>query len=125
VEIRPVMAERTILICEDESALRELIRVSLGAGFEFIEASDGREALELAKTHNPDVVVLDLMIPGLSGLDVLARLRDEADGHRVPVVVISAWSDARDEAFAAGADRFVLKPFIPDDLRAVIEELVP
>lgn len=116
---------RTILICEDEAALRELIRVSLGAGYGFIEASDGVEALELAKTAKPDVVVLDLMIPGLSGLDVLAQLRGDEDGNRVPVVVISAWSDARDEAFAAGADRFVLKPFVPDDLRAVVEELVP
>lgn len=115
----------TILICEDESALRELIRVSLGAGFGFIEASDGMEALELAKQHRPDVVVLDLMLPGLSGLDVLAQLRAEENGDTLPVVVISAWGDARDEAFAAGADRFVLKPFIPDDLRAVVEELVP
>jgi CheY-like chemotaxis protein len=116
---------RTILICEDEAALRELIRVSLGEGYGFVEASDGVEALELAKSEKPDVVVLDLMIPGLSGLDVLAELRADENGNRVPVVVISAWSDARDEAFAAGADRFVLKPFVPDDLRAVVEELVP
>jgi DNA-binding response OmpR family regulator len=122
-EIQPVSAERIILICEDESALRELVRVSLGAGFGFIEASDGNEALELAKQHKPDVIVLDLMLPGLSGLDVLAQLTEDDNG--APVVVISAWSDARDEAFAAGADRFVLKPFVPDDLRAVIEELVP
>lgn len=119
-----VKPARTILICEDEAALRELIRVSLGASFGFIEASDGVEALQLAKTEQPDVIVLDLMIPGISGLDVLARLRQEENGHRLPVVVISAWGDARDEAFAAGADRFVLKPFIPDDLRAVVEELV-
>jgi CheY-like chemotaxis protein len=119
-----VTRARTILICEDEPALRELIRVSVGGGFEFIEASDGVEALELAKAHNPDVVVLDLMIPGLSGLDVLAELRQEESGREVPVIVISAWSDARDESFAAGADRFVLKPFVPDDLRAVVEELV-
>jgi CheY-like chemotaxis protein len=119
-----VKPPRTILICEDEAALRELIRVSLGASFGFIEASDGVEALELAKSEQPDVIVLDLMIPGISGLDVLARLRQEENGHRLPVVVISAWGDARDEAFAAGADRFVLKPFIPDDLRAVVEELV-
>lgn len=118
-------AARTILICEDEAALRELVRVSLGAGFGFIEASDGMEAIELAKTHKPDVIVLDLMLPGLSGLDVLAQLRGDANGTRFPIVVISAWGDARDEAFAAGADRFVLKPFIPDDLRAVVEELVP
>jgi DNA-binding response OmpR family regulator len=121
-ESQPVSAERIILICEDESALRELVRVSLGAGFGFIEASDGNEALELAKQHKPDVIVLDLMLPGLSGLDVLAQLTEDENG--APVVVISAWSDARDEAFAAGADRFVLKPFVPDDLRAVIEELV-
>ena len=116
---------RTILICEDEAALRELIRVSLGAGYGFLEAADGVEALELAKTSKPDVLVLDLMIPGISGLDVLTQLRADENRSKVPVVVISAWSDARDEAFAAGADRFVLKPFIPDDLRAVVEELVP
>jgi DNA-binding response OmpR family regulator len=116
---------RTILICEDEAALRELIRVSLGTGFGFIEASDGHDALELAREHRPDVVVLDLMLPGLSGLDVLAQLRAESNGRKLPIVVISAWGDARDDAFAAGADRFVLKPFIPDDLRAVVEELVP
>jgi CheY-like chemotaxis protein len=122
---KSVSAERVILICEDESALRELVRVSLGAGFGFIEASDGHEALQLAKQHRPDVIVLDLMLPGISGLDVLSRLTADENGSRAPVVVISAWSDARDEAFAAGADRFVLKPFVPDDLRAVIEELVP
>jgi DNA-binding response OmpR family regulator len=124
-ETKPVSTERTILICEDEAALRELVRVSLGAGFGFIEACDGNEALELAKEHRPDVIVLDLMLPGLSGLDVLAELKRDDNGSRPPVVVISAWGDARDEAFAAGADRFVLKPFVPDDLRAVIEELVP
>jgi CheY-like chemotaxis protein len=119
-----VTRARTILICEDEAALRELIRVSLGPAFGFIEAADGVEALELVKSEKPDVVVLDLMIPGISGLDVLARLRAEEEGGKLPIVVISAWSDARDEAFAGGADRFVLKPFIPDDLRAVVEELV-
>jgi DNA-binding response OmpR family regulator len=120
---KPVTTDRTILICEDEAALRELVRVSLGEGFGYLEASDGLEALELARAHGPDVVVLDLMIPGLSGLDVLAKLREESKD--LPIVVISAWGDAREEAFAAGADRFVLKPFDPDDLRAVVEELVP
>jgi len=124
-ETTPVTTTRTILICEDEAALRELVRVSLGDGFGFIEASDGVEALELAREHRPDVIVLDLMLPGLSGLDVLSRLREEANQSNLPIVVISAWSDARDDALAAGADRFVLKPFLPDDLRAVVQELVP
>jgi CheY-like chemotaxis protein len=116
---------RTILIREDEAALRELIRVSIGVGFGFLESADGVEALKLVKAHRPDVIILDLMLPGLSGLDVLAQLRADDNGRRLPVIVISAWSDARDEAFAAGADRFVLKPFLPDDLRAVVEDLVP
>jgi DNA-binding response OmpR family regulator len=120
-----VTTTRTILICEDEAALRELIRVSIGSGFGFLEATDGVEALEMAHEHHPDVVVLDLMLPGVSGLDVLSQLRAEANGANLPIVVISAWGDAREDALAAGADRFVLKPFIPDDLRAVVEELVP
>jgi DNA-binding response OmpR family regulator len=120
----PVTADPTILICEDEASLRELVRVSLGENYGFLEATDGNEALDLARTERPDVVVLDLMLPGLSGLDVLAKLREDRNGKQVPVVVISAWGDARDDAFAAGADRFVLKPFDPDDLRAVVEELV-
>jgi DNA-binding response OmpR family regulator len=124
-ETKPVSATRTILICEDEAALRELVRVSIGSGFGFIEARDGHEALEMAREHHPDVIVLDLMLPGISGLDVLSQLRDEANGTNLPIVVISAWGDAREDALAAGADRFVLKPFIPDDLRAVVEELVP
>jgi two-component system, OmpR family, response regulator len=119
-----VTPSRTILICEDEAALRELVRVSLGSNYGYLEASDGVEALELAKMHSPDVVVLDLMLPGLSGLEVLARLREDDGAQRLPVVVISAWGDAREEAFEAGADRFVLKPFDPDDLRAVVQELV-
>jgi DNA-binding response OmpR family regulator len=113
---------RTILICEDEAALRELVRVSIGSGFGFI---DGHQALDMAREHHPDVIVLDLMLPGISGLDVLSQLRDEANGTNLPIVVISAWGDAREDALAAGADRFVLKPFIPDDLRAVVQELVP
>jgi DNA-binding response OmpR family regulator len=116
---------RTILICEDEAALRELVRVSIGSGFGFIEATDGHQALDMAREHHPDVIVLDLMLPGISGLDVLSQLRDEANGTNLPIVVISAWGDAREDALAAGADRFVLKPFIPDDLRAVVQELVP
>jgi CheY-like chemotaxis protein len=124
-ETEQVTPTRTILICEDEAALRELVRVSLGEHFVYLETADGLEALELARSHRPDVFVLDLMIPGLSGLDVLSKLRADANGGKMPVVVISAWGDAREEAFAAGADRFVLKPFLPDDLRAVVEELVP
>ena len=67
---------KTILICDDEPALRELIRASMDDGYEFAEASDGIVAIELAREVRPDMVILDLMLPRLSGLEVLARLND-------------------------------------------------
>lgn len=115
---------KTILICEDEEALRELVRVSLGDGYQFAEASDGVESLELIRELEPDLVVLDLMLPRKSGVEVLADLRRDRSIRNTPVVVITAWTHAQQAAVAAGADRFVAKPFDPDELRAVVGELL-
>lgn len=112
-----------MLVCEDDDNLRELVRVTLETQHEVIEARDGREALELAKARRPDVVVVDLMLPLLSGMDVIASLRGDAELADTRVVALSAWSHLDGEAVAGGADRFVSKPFDPDDLRAVVEEL--
>lgn len=114
------MSPPTILICEDELALRELIKAALGDGYRYEEAADGREALEQVAAVEPDLIVLDVMMPGPSGLDILGALRDGG----APVVVVSAWSHAEDDALAAGAARFVAKPFDPDGLRSVVEELL-
>jgi two-component system alkaline phosphatase synthesis response regulator PhoP len=115
---------KTILICEDEEALRELVRVSLGDGYHFAEAADGVESLELIRELEPDLVVLDLMLPRKSGVEVLADLRRDRSIRNTPVVVITAWTHAQQAAVAAGADRFVPKPFDPDELRAVVGELL-
>jgi CheY-like chemotaxis protein len=117
-------AAKTILICEDEDALRELIRVSLGPGYRFVEAVDGVESLELARELRPDLVVLDLMLPRKTGVEVLEDLRNDRSMRDTPVVVITAWTHAQQAAVAAGADRFVAKPFDPDDLRTVVRELL-
>jgi CheY-like chemotaxis protein len=117
-------AAKTILICEDEDALRELIRVSLGPGYRFVEAVDGVESLELARELRPDLVVLDLMLPRKTGVEVLEDLRNDRCMRDTPVVVITAWTHAQQAAVAAGADRFVAKPFDPDDLRTVVRELL-
>jgi CheY-like chemotaxis protein len=115
---------KTILICEDEPALRELVRASLDSGYEFVEASDGYMALQLARELQPDAVVLDLMLPGLSGLDVLAELRGDPALADIPVLVITAWSETREDLVAAGADDFLPKPFDPDQLKTKLEHLV-
>ena len=108
---------KTILICDDEPALRELIRASLDDRYLFAEASDGVTALELAREVEPDLVVLDLMLPRLSGLEVLARIRAD-------VLVITAWNETREDVIAAGAAEFASKPFDPDVLKASIERLL-
>ena len=117
-------SRKTILICDDEPALRELVRASLDDGYRFAEASDGLVALELAREVEPDAVILDLMLPRLGGLEVLARLQADAQLSRVPVLVITAWNETREDVLAAGAAEFVTKPFDPDTLRAAVKELL-
>ena len=114
--------KRTILLCEDDQNLRQLLRVVLGGGYRFLEATNGDEAIRLALEERPDLVILDLMLPKLSGLDVLARLRSEPAAGRPRVIVMSAWADAEDAALSAGADRFIAKPFELDDLSAIVRE---
>jgi CheY-like chemotaxis protein len=115
---------KTILICDDEPALRELIRASLDDGYLFAEASDGMTALELAREVEPDLVILDLMLPRLGGLEVLARFRTDEQLRKVPVLVITAWNETREDVLAAGAADFASKPFDPDTLKASIENLL-
>jgi DNA-binding response OmpR family regulator len=124
----PAAAQReslpTILICEDEASLRELVCAVLGPGYRYLEAVDGAEAIDLARAHAPDLVVLDLMLPEVSGFDVLESLRADAELHATPVVVLTAWSHAMAEAEEKGADRFIAKPFEPEELEAAVEELL-
>jgi CheY-like chemotaxis protein len=115
---------KTILICDDEPTLRELVRASLESGYKFAEASNGKVAVDLARELNPDAVILDLMLPQLSGLEVIAQLRADERLRHIPVLVITAWNDTRDAALAAGAAEFVTKPFEPDELKAAVEKLL-
>ena len=117
-------AAKTVLICEDDPNLRTLVRLSLGDGYRFFEAPDGPSGLALAHRTQPDLIVLDLMLPGQSGFDVLAELRRADDLATTRVLVISAWSHSDEAAIEAGADGFVPKPFDPDVLRAAAVALL-
>ena len=113
-----------ILICDDELPLRELIKAALGDRYDYVEASDAREA-EAAMAQSPEAIVLDVMLPGKSGIDFLSELRSGTE-ETPPVVVVSAWQSPADEkaALGAGADAFIGKPFDPEDLAAVVEGLI-
>ena len=116
-----------VLICDNEESLRALIRASLApGGYELVEARDGDESLALAQERHPDLIVLDVMMPGRTGLEVLAELRkDEAFTH-TPVIVLTARAQVtdRDAAETAGATRFVSKPFSPIDLASTVAEVL-
>jgi DNA-binding response OmpR family regulator len=115
---------KTILVCEDDESLRELIRASLGAGFRVHEAADYDTALALTDSNPPDLVLLDLVLEGRSGFDVLTALRGDPRTSETPVLVISASNDVDAHALAAGADRFLAKPFDPDTLRSIALEML-
>ena len=109
------------LIVEDEDTLRELIVVTLGEAFACIEATDGDTALALLRESPPDLMLLDVAMPGLSGIDVLREMRADPVLREVPVCVVSAWQSPGDvaQALEAGADRFLAKPFRVDELASI------
>jgi CheY-like chemotaxis protein len=116
-----------ILICDDEEVLRALVRATLDdARYEIVEAADGDESIELARSLKPDVILLDMMMPGRTGLEVLEILRADPELSRTPVVMLTARARAsdRDAAVAAGADRYLAKPFSPLELISVVEKLL-
>lgn len=123
----PVVDPRPrVLVVDDEPPLRELIVVTLGDAFRCEEAADGEAALAALRESPPDLVFLDIMLPGRGGIDVLREIRAEPGLRDVKVVVVSAWQAQGDVAAAIenGADRFLPKPFPPEQLLSVAEELV-
>jgi CheY-like chemotaxis protein len=114
----------TVLICDDEPSLRELIRISLDGQYSFAEADDGVESLAIARQLRPDVVILDMMMPRLSGLEVLTELRRDESLSGTRVIVLTAQPAAREDALREGADLVMVKPFEPDEITAAVEEVL-
>jgi CheY-like chemotaxis protein len=118
------MAPSRILICDDEPSLRELMRLALDGRYEIAEAANGAEALAQASDFRPDLMLLDVMMPGQSGLEVLRQLRLDPELRAISVVIVSAWSSEADRRAAGAADRFVGKPFDPEELASIVEKLL-
>ncbi|HYZ76288.1 MAG TPA: response regulator [Gaiellaceae bacterium] len=114
----------SVLVCDDEPNLRELIRLSLGPRYAFVEAADGEQALALARALRPQLVILDLMMPRLNGLDVLSKLKADPELMATPVLVVTAQPASEEEARANGADGVIVKPFGPEELAELAAGLV-
>ncbi|MDH3803561.1 MAG: response regulator [Deltaproteobacteria bacterium] len=105
------MAEK-ILVVDDEWELRNLLTEFLtGEGYDVIQASNGEEALELAEKEEPQVILLDIEMPGIDGIEVCRRLKEEDKTRFIPVIMVTALEDRDVDAFVEGADDFVTIPF--------------
>ncbi len=116
----------TLLIADDEPHIVSLVRETLEDDrIRVLEASDGEEALQLARAEHPDIVLLDVHMPGLDGLEVCRRLRDDRRFDQTRIVMLTAAAQAADEARgrAAGADHYFTKPFSPIRLLSLVESL--
>ncbi len=103
-----------ILIVEDEADIRELLRFNLEReGFSVLEAADGNEGLKLARHHLPDLMLLDVMLPGLDGFEVCRRLGAQSETAHIPVLMLTAKGEEMDRVvgLSLGADDYVVKPF--------------
>jgi len=117
---------RHVVLIEDEPNIIEAIRFLLTReGWTVDSHSDGSDAFDVIKAANPDLVILDLMLPGKSGMEIIKDLRDEESLHRLPVLMLTARGQARDREMAekAGVSRFMTKPFSNAEVLTAVRDL--
>src|SRR5437016_14472002 len=120
-------SDADVLVVEDEPDIRHLIAHHLGReGFRCREAATGAEALRAVRTSMPDLVVLDLMLPEMDGLEVCRRLRGDAGTAAIPIIMLTAKSDEVDRVVGLelGADDYIAKPFSPKELVARVRAVL-
>jgi DNA-binding response OmpR family regulator len=121
------MSEPLVLVADDDEDILLLVTTRLKRdGFEIVQASDGDQALAVARERRPDLAVLDIGMPGLDGVEVLEQIRADDDLRAMKVLLLTAKAQESDvrRGFDAGADAYVKKPFSPADLSARVRELL-
>lgn len=117
----------TILIVDDDYMNREILQAHMhNAGYGVLTANSGAQALEILKGQRPDIILMDVRMPGMTGYELCAHLKAQPDTHDLPVLLMTAMDDDENMAqvVAAGADGFISKPFNADDIQAQIHRLI-
>jgi CheY-like chemotaxis protein len=113
--------QRTVLVVDDDAALRQFVSDALDAeGYRIVQASDGSSALAAVETAKPDLILLDVQMPGIDGWDVLRQLRAKAGPHQ-PIVVMTGQYTGQERALSTGAQGYLAKPFDLDDLLSCVD----
>ena len=117
---------KTILIADDEESLRKLMHTTLeDPSYSILLAADGLEALEAARNQRPDLVILDWMMPGMTGLEVARELRADPTTASIPILMVTAMGQERDrkQGVALGVQAYLVKPFSPLELLRKVQEI--
>jgi two-component system cell cycle response regulator DivK len=122
------MMKQTILVVEDQEDNRRIFRDLLrSAGYDVIEAVNGVEGVSAAETHNPDLILMDIQLPGIDGYEATRQIKANPSLQKTPIIVVTSYALSGDDvkAFEAGCDAYVAKPFSPRELLAKIGEYLP
>jgi two-component system, OmpR family, phosphate regulon response regulator PhoB len=120
------MELKKLLIADDEDGIRRLVRMTLESdSYEILEASDGQEAIDLAREHKPELILLDVMMPRRSGLEVCRTLKEDPSTSTITIFMLTARAQESDrrEGKAAGCDGYFMKPFSPVALMRKVDEI--
>ncbi|MGH6739654.1 MAG: response regulator [Bradyrhizobium sp.] len=122
------MSERTILYIEDNEYNRKIVRQLLGrTSYRLVEATDGESGVSMAQQQSPQLILMDVQLPKMSGLDATRVLKADPRTSHVPIIVITSFalSGDREKAAAAGADSYLAKPYSPRELLALVRQYLP
>jgi two-component system cell cycle response regulator DivK len=122
------MMNKTILVIEDHEDNRRIMRDLLtSSGYEVIEAVTGEEGVTAAETHRPDLILMDVQLPGLDGYEATRLIKANPNLQSIPIIVVTSYALSGDDvkAFEAGCDAYVTKPYSPRELLARIRKFLP
>jgi two-component system cell cycle response regulator DivK len=123
-----VTTRRVVLVVDDHEDNRRILRDLLAsAGYEVIEATTGDDGVAMAKARTPDLILMDIQLPGIDGYEATRRIKADDALRRIPLIVVTSYALSGDDAkaLAAGADAYVAKPFSPRAMLAKIREYLP
>lgn len=115
---------KKILVVDDEQDIREIIKIALSdAGFQVLEAGDGKTAIEMAKREKPDLITLDIIMPNIDGFQVAKTIKEDPETKNIPIIILSVLAQDKDK-YIQGITDYVSKPFNPDELVIKIKQTI-